>query len=91
MILKAKLPILYCSKQYGVGDTLPAVDVKLVNAWLESGAAFWECDTVAQNEAPKARLVTAEPGLPGKSSDGDPDALVGKVTKTPQRKRTAKK
>ena len=84
------MPILYCSKQYRVGDALPAGNEALVNAWIESGAAFW--DEVDVHEKPaKVKAVTAEPGLPGKSSDGDPDALVGKVPKTPQRKRATKK
>ena len=80
MTLRAKLPILYASRQYRVGDVLPAGNDSLVSAWLESGAAFWE-EVEAHEPAPKARLVTAEPGLPGKASDGDPDALVGKRTR----------
>ena len=34
----------------------------------------------------KANLQTAEPGLPGESGSGEPDELVGKVPKTPERK-----
>ena len=34
----------------------------------------------------KAIPQTAEPGLPGESGSGEPDELVGKVPKTPERK-----
>ena len=34
----------------------------------------------------KANPQTAEPGLPGESGSGEPDELVGNVTKTPERK-----
>lgn len=86
--LRAKLPVLYASRQYGIGDALPGTDSRLVDAWLESGAAEWvddEDDTPTQ-KPPKAKPVTAEPGMPGKSSDGDPDALVGKVPKRGKKK-----
>ena len=89
MILRAKMPVLYQSRQYGTGDTLPVTNTALVNAWLESGAAEWaDEDTTEPKKAVKARPVTAEPGLAGKSSDGDPEALVGKV---PKRTRSKKK
>jgi len=81
--LRAKLPILHSSKQYRVGDALPAGNEALVSAWLESGAAYWD-EVESHKKAPKATLATAEPGLPGRSSDGDPEALVGKK---PVRKR----
>ena len=86
MTLRAKLPILYASTQYGVGDELPAHNADLVAAWLESGAAYWD-GVESRAEAPKAKAVTAEAGLGGNSSDGDPEALVGKV---PKRGRTKK-
>lgn len=84
------MPILHCSKQYRVGDALPAGNEALVDAWIESGAAFWD-EVDVHEKAPKAKAVVAEPGLSGKSSDGDPEALIGKVPKTPQRKRSTKK
>ena len=34
----------------------------------------------------KANPQTVEPGLPGESGSGEPDELVGKVPKTPERK-----
>ena len=81
MILKAKLPVLYASRQYRPGDTLPVTNAMLVDAWLESGAAQWVDEDTLTKKAPKAKPVPAEAGLPGKSSDGDPEALVGKVPK----------
>lgn len=88
MILTAKLPVLYASRQYRPGDTLPVTNARLVDAWLESGAAQWADDEDKPiKKAPKAKPATAEAGLPGKSSDGDPEALVGKV---PRRGRARK-
>ena len=86
MILKAKLPVLYASRQYRPGDTLPVTNALLVDAWLESGAAQWVDEDTPIKKAPKAKPATAEAGLPGKSSDGDPEALVGKVPKRGRRK-----
>ena len=86
MILKAKLPVLYASRQYRPGDTLPVTNAMLVDAWLESGAAQWVDEDTPIKKAPKAKPATAEAGLPGKSSDGDPEALVGKVPKRGRRK-----
>lgn len=86
--LIAKLPVLYASTQYKRGDALPANKQDMINAWLKSGAAVWvEEDAPKKAPAPKATAVTAEPGLGGSSTDGDPEALVGKVTKTPQRRK----
>ena len=41
-------------------------------------------ETILTDE--KANPQTAEPGLPGESGSGEPDELVGKVPKTPERK-----
>lgn len=41
-------------------------------------------ETIVTDE--KANPQTAEPGLPGESGSGEPDELVGKVPKTPERK-----
>ena len=41
-------------------------------------------ETIATDK--KANPQTAEPGLPGESGSGEPDELVGKVPKTPERK-----
>lgn len=78
MTLTAMLPVLYRSTQYEPGDTLPADDAALVEAWLEAGSAKWLQDIDEAQPAQKAKLAMAEPGKPGLSSDGDPEALVGK-------------
>ena len=90
MTLTARFPVLYRSVQYEAGDPLPADNSAMVEAWLETGAAFW-LDNEAVKEAPKAKPATAQAGLPGKSSDGDPEALVGRVPDKPERKRSRKK
>lgn len=89
--LKAMLPILYRSTQYDPGDALPADDEATVAAWLEAGSAKWIEEDEDIQTPPKARRKAAPAGLPGKSSDGDPEALVGKVPDRPQRKKTRKK
>lgn len=40
--LIATYPILYLSKQYEIGDELPANDPKMVDAWLEAETAVWK-------------------------------------------------
>ena len=92
MVLKATRPVLFRNTQYKAGDTLPADNEQMVAAWLEFGSAVWKDEEEAASEEPaKAVPVTATPGLPGKSSDGDPDALVGKVSDKPPRKKTTRK
>lgn len=93
MFLKATRPVLFRNTQYKAGDTLPADNEQMVAAWLESGSAVWkdEEETTPEEPKAKAKLVTAMPGQPGLSSDGDPDALIGKVPDKPQRKRSTRK
>ena len=92
MILKATRPVLLRNTQYRTGDTLPADNELMVEAWLEAGSAVWtDEDETAPEEAAKAVPVTAPPGQPGLSSDGDPDALIGRVPDKPPRKRSTRK
>lgn len=86
--LVATYPILYHSHQYAVGDTLPVNDTAMVEAWIEAGTAVWS-DGEEKSTAAKAVPKTAEPGLSGKAagSETDGDDLVGKVPKTPARKK----
>lgn len=90
MKLTAMLPVLYRSVQYEAGDVLPADDQATVAAWIEAGSAKWLEDEEAKT-APKAKPVTAQPGLTGLSSDGDHEALVGRIPDEPKRKRGGKK
>lgn len=86
-ILTALYPILYHSHQYRVGDALPANDPEMVAAWTDAGTAAW---VRPAGKGPKARPVTADPGLPGQAvppaAGGD---LAGKVPVVPGRKRQA--
>lgn len=77
--LIAKRPILYLAHQYKIGDELPQKS-NMEEAWIETESAAWEEDQVAE-KTKKARSVVAQPGISGKSSDGDPNALIGRVSK----------
>ncbi len=88
-ILTALYPILYLSRQYKVGEELPANDPGMVEAWLQAGTAAW---VQPAGESPKAKLRTAEPGLPGRSVSSeaeDGDDIAGKIPRTFGRKRQA--
>lgn len=90
MKLIATYPILYQSTQYEVGQSLPANDQSMVQAWLDAGTAKWQQEETTP--AAKAKPVTAEPGLAGQSANGETaDSLVGKVPKTPARSKGGKK
>lgn len=67
MILTAKRPILYRSKQYKIGEQLPADNKAMVDAWLEADSAEWKDeakDAPAKIEpeakAPKAKESEVE-------------------------------
>lgn len=49
--LKATRDILYLNRLYKSGEYLPFYDASLVNAWIESGSAYWEGDP---EDLPKA-------------------------------------
>ena len=84
MKLIAVHPILYRSRQYWVGQELPADDAGMVQAWIEAGTAAWVGPDAPK--PPKAKPAAAEPRLTGESPNGETDEnLVGKVPKTPAR------
>ena len=86
MELVATYPILYRSHQYEVGDSLPADDESMVQAWLDAGTAVW-----SEGKQEKAK-ATATAGLAGESKNGEtPENVVGRVPKTPTRSKGAKK
>lgn len=91
MILKAVLPVLYRSTQYRPGDTLPADNRDMVEAWLAAGSAVWQNEDARPKAPPKGKRVTAPPGTTGISSDGDPEARVGRLPDTPERKSGSRK
>ena len=62
----------------------------MVEAWIEARSAAW-IDDEETTKPPKAKRMTAQPGRTGLSSDGDPEALVGRIPDKPERKRGGKK
>lgn len=89
MELVATYPILYRPHQYKVGDSLPADDESMVQAWLDAGTAVW---SEGKQEKAKATPATATAGLAGESKNGEtPENVVGRVPKTPTRSKGAKK
>lgn len=89
--LIAIYPILYRSTQYKVGQSLPADDQEMIQAWIGAGTAEWREDSEEEKKPVKAKPVTAEPGLAGESKNGETaDNLVGKVPKTPARAKAKK-
>ena len=72
-------PILYLAHQYEIGDILPQDGADLAEAWIETNSAVWEEENQTAEKPKKARRVVAQPGVSGKSSDGDPEALAGRV------------
>lgn len=81
-VLVAVYPILFLSHQYKVGDILPTNYPAMVEAWIEAGTAVWRKE---EQEAPKAKQATSEPGLSGEAVSSESESgenLVGKVPKT---------
>lgn len=89
MSLIAVKPVLYLSRQYRIGEELPANDARMVALWLKSGAAVEkEASTEA---APKAKPAAARAGQTGKSETEDPDDLAGVVPARSKRSTSRKK
>ena len=90
MKLIATHPILYQSTQYEVGQSLPAHDPDMVQAWLDAGTAVWKEDE--QEAGAKAKPAAATAGLAGESKNGETaENVVGRVPKTPARNKGGKK
>ena len=88
-VLTAQQSILFESKIYAPGESLPTKNAVMVDAWLAAGTAVWIDDETTDTKA-KARPRTAEPGQPGiavASESEDGENLVGKVPKTASRKK----
>lgn len=75
--------------RYKPGDFLPDTDTSVPD-WLEAGTAVWVPDDYTASTGTKAKLATAEPGLPGIAAGGEMtgDDLVGQVPQTHERRRT---
>lgn len=83
--LIALRPILYLSRQYKVGDKLPANNPNMVQAWIDAKSAAW---VSGRKELQIAKPVTAEPGLSGRAFVSETGTnLVGKVPGTDSRRK----
>lgn len=82
MKLVAVYQILYGARQYEVGDELP--DSEMKQTWLDAGTA-----TLVEDEpeapAPRAQMLTAQPGQIGISNSGNEDDLAGRIPKNIER------
>ena len=86
MKILATRSVLYRSTQYRAGDVLPADNVIMVEAWLNAGSAV-KVEDEETRDVPKAIPVAPPEGKAGTSSDGDPEARVGRVPKTGRKKK----
>lgn len=75
--LIAITPILYHSKQYKIGDVLPASDAKMVQAWLDAGTAEWQTQKATMS---KATSVVAKIGLSGIAIPSTGEDFIGRIT-----------
>lgn len=66
--LTAKRAVLYQGRMYEPGDTLPAGDSKMVEAWLEAESAEW----TGEDQEP-AREAQGEPGTDNDTQEGQED------------------
>lgn len=63
--LTAKRAVLYQGRMYEPGDTLPAGDSKMVEAWLEAESAEW----TGEDQEP-AQEAQGEPGTDNDTQEG---------------------
>ena len=84
--LTAKRAVLYQGRMYEPGDTLPAGDSRMVEAWLQAGSAAWtgEAEEPA-TEAPEGTkdATEAPEGNQGTTEDqeGTLDVVGGHLTR----------
>lgn len=83
MALIALNPILLDNTQYEPGETLPANNPDLVEAWIECGSAEYreDAEPEPEPEKPKAKRVSAKAGRTGiaQPSTGPESDLVGQI------------
>lgn len=84
--LIALRPIICGNTEYQTGGILPSGSPD-ADTWVACGSATWR--EVKPSAQSVARLMCAEPGLPGTAVGGEQtgEDLVGKVPVTPARKR----
>ena len=64
--LKATRDILYLNRLYKSGEYLPFYDASLVNAWIESGSAYWEGDPELPKAEKRSKKVSGKKKAGGK-------------------------
>lgn len=81
--------ILVGNREYKPGEALPSENAASAAALVESGSAIWRDDDHEPPIFAKARLATAQAGMPGLAVGGEEsgDDLVGKVPTTHERTR----
>lgn len=87
--LTAQRSILFENRIYAPGETLPAHNAAMVEAWINAGTAVW-IDSDTTSTKVKAKPKTAEPGLPGAAVASESESgenLAGKVPKTTSRRK----
>ena len=57
--LTAQRPILYGGRMYQAGDTLPAYDKRMVQAWLSAESAKMTDDAAEEATMPRRTLTAA--------------------------------
>ena len=68
MKLIAIYPILYRSRQYEIGEELPADDSEMVQAWLDAKTAVWQDSTPKVKGEADENLVGRIPKTPARST-----------------------
>ena len=82
MKLVAVYPILYGARQYEVVEELTYSEMK--QTWLDAGTAALVEDE-PEAPAPRAQMLTAQPGQIGISNSGNEDDLAGRIPKSIER------
>lgn len=67
--LIALVPILYLSKLYSRGETLPAGDTVMVEAWIENNSAKWTEGTPSYKEEKSTEVAKTENEPPAEKPD----------------------
>ena len=75
--LTAQRPILYGGRMYQAGDTLPAYDKRMVQAWLSTGSAKMTGDAAAEATMPPQDADGAESADATQDTQGDADTTEG--------------
>ena len=88
MRLVAVYPILFESHQYKPGDTLPAHNHEMNDAWLAAGTAAWKTES---GKTAKAVPASAQAGLAGTAVPASAGAMVGRVPNSGNRGKGKKK